>query len=65
MAWSTADVMPETIGRAEAKGLKVATLPLWFDVDTAEDLERLKASLQNAQEDAARHTRRFFKERAE
>lgn len=63
MAWSTAEVVPETIRRAEAKGLKVATLPLWFDVDTGEDLERLKASLDSAQPHMARHTRRFFKER--
>jgi rSAM/selenodomain-associated transferase 1 len=65
MAWSTAQVMPETIRRAEARGLKVATLPLWFDVDTAEDLERLQASLQSSGSDAARHTREFLKERAQ
>ncbi len=64
MAWSTAEVVSETIRRAEAKGLKVAMLPLWFDVDIAEDLKRLKASLEHAQDDTARHTRRFFKERA-
>lgn len=65
MTWSTAEVMPETIRRAEVKGLKVSTLPLWFDVDTPEDLERLRTSLQNSEADAARHTRDFFKERAE
>ncbi|MEE9152503.1 MAG: TIGR04282 family arsenosugar biosynthesis glycosyltransferase [candidate division NC10 bacterium] len=65
MAWSTAQVMPETIRRAEAMGLKVATLPLWFDVDTPDDLERLKVSLRSAEGEAARHTRGFFKERAE
>ena len=64
MAWSTADVIPETIRRAETMGLNVASLPLWFDVDTAEDLNRLKASLDSAHADAAPHTRRFFKERA-
>ena len=64
MAWSTAEVVPETIRRAEANGLKVARLPLWFDVDTGVDLERLKASLDSTQENTARHTRRFFKERA-
>lgn len=65
MAWSTAQVMPETIRRAEAKGLKVACLPTWFDVDTADDLDRLQASLRDAEVGAARHTRTFFKERAE
>lgn len=65
MAWSTAQVTEETLRRAEVKGLKVATLPLWFDVDTPDDLERLRASLRSAEADAARHTRGFFKERAE
>ncbi len=64
MAWSTAQVMPETIQRAAAKGLKVATVPMWFDIDTPTDLTRLKASLRNAKCDTARHTRRFFEERA-
>ncbi len=57
--------MPETIRRAEAMGVNVATLPLWFDVDIPDDLERLKASLKSAEGDVARHTRGFFKERAE
>ena len=65
ITWSTAQVMPETIRRAEATGLKVTSLPLWFDVDTAEDLERLKVSLKTSEGDAARHTRGFFKERGE
>lgn len=64
MPWSTTQVMPETIRRAEAKGLTVACLPTWFDVDTADDLERLQASLRSSRTDAARHTRAFFKERA-
>jgi hypothetical protein len=61
--WSTAQVIPETIRRAEAKGLKVASLPSWFDVDTPDDLERLKTSLLRAEGMAARHTRGFFMER--
>lgn len=64
MAWSTAEVMPETIRRAETQGLRVACLPTWFDIDTADDLERLQVSLKNSEGDAARHTREFFKERA-
>lgn len=65
MAWSTHHVMPETIKRAEAKGLKVETLPVWFDVDTPDDVERLRVSLRTSPVNAARHTRQFFKERAE
>jgi len=64
MAWSTARILPETIRRAEAKGLTVACVPPWFDVDTPEDLERLKASLGSVEEPLARHTRHFFRERA-
>lgn len=63
MTWSTAQVMPETIRRAEARGLTVACLPTWFDIDTADDLERLQASLRDAEGGTARHTRAFFKER--
>ncbi|MFQ5881480.1 MAG: TIGR04282 family arsenosugar biosynthesis glycosyltransferase [Candidatus Methylomirabilales bacterium] len=64
MAWSTAQVLPETIRRAEAKGLKIACLPPWFDIDTPDDLERLKVSLVRMEGIAPSHTRRFFMERA-
>jgi rSAM/selenodomain-associated transferase 1 len=60
MPWSTADVLPETIRRAEAAGLRVACLPPWFDVDIPGDLERLRGSLTAAGGEAARHTRRFL-----
>ena len=63
MPWSTAHVLPETVRRAEAQGLRVASLPTWFDVDTPEDLERLTASLEAADSDTAYHTRRFLEER--
>lgn len=62
IAWSTARVLPETVRRAEAKGLEAAYLPPWFDVDTPADLERLRASLER-QGGGPRHTRRFFMER--
>lgn len=64
MAWSTAKVFRETIRRAEAKGLKIASLPPWFDIDTADDLARLKVSLARTEGRVPRHTRRFFRERA-
>jgi hypothetical protein len=63
MPWSTAQVVPETFRRAEGKGLKVATLPPWFDIDTPEDLERLKVWMASSEGDAARHTQGFFMER--
>ncbi|MFQ5846730.1 MAG: TIGR04282 family arsenosugar biosynthesis glycosyltransferase [Candidatus Methylomirabilales bacterium] len=60
MPWSTAQVLRETIRRAETRGLTVECLPPWFDIDTAEDLERLRGSLRNAEGSAPRHTRRFL-----
>jgi rSAM/selenodomain-associated transferase 1 len=63
MPWSTSQVVPETLRRAAAKGLTVASLPSWFDIDTPEDLERLRASLGSSPENAARYTRQFFMER--
>jgi rSAM/selenodomain-associated transferase 1 len=64
MPWSTPQVLPETTRRAEAKGLGLALLPPWFDVDVAGDLERLKGSLARTNGNAARHTRRFFQDRS-
>jgi len=65
MAWSTPAVLPETIRRARAKGLRIALLPSWFDVDTAEEMERLRRDLETADGSAPRHTRSFLKARAE
>lgn len=64
MPWSTPRVLPETTRRAEAKGLRLALLPPWFDVDVAEDLQRLQGSLVETNGNVARHTRRFFQERS-
>lgn len=63
MAWSTSAVLPETIRRADAKGLRVACLPPWYDIDTPEDLGRLRAELAAPAGDAPRHTRTFLLER--
>lgn len=40
--WSTHDVMTESLARAESAGLSVAMLPSGFDLDSADDLLRLK-----------------------
>ena len=64
MVWSTPTVLRETVHRAEVKGLTVALLPPWFDIDTAEDLDRLRASLRGTEGPVPRHTRRFFTSRA-
>ena len=60
--WSTPVVSPETLRRAEAMGLRVLSLPSWFDIDTPRDLERLRASLAQTAGVGPRHTRQFFVE---
>lgn len=63
MPWSTSAVLPETVRRAEARGLNVAWLPAWFDVDTPEDLARLHTTLFQTEGEEPQHTRQFFLER--
>jgi len=63
MAWSTSQVLAETIRRANVKGLAVACLPSWYDIDTPEDLARLQAELAAAEEGMPRHSRGILLER--
>lgn len=51
----------QTRARAEALGATVHMLPTWYDVDTAEDLERLYAELQQYPSRAPR-TFRFLED---
>jgi rSAM/selenodomain-associated transferase 1 len=60
MAMSTATVLEETLARAEQEGLRVVCLPPWYDVDTFEDLDRLKQELGDQPEHPAHHTRAFL-----
>ena len=60
MPWSTSAVLPETVRRAEARGLSLARLPAWFDVDTPEDLTRLRTMLAQTAGEAPRYTGNFF-----
>lgn len=59
MPWSTSEVVPETLRRAEAAGLVVHCLPAWWDVDLPEDFERLRRSLFQAH--WPRHTAAFLR----
>ncbi|MBI4227398.1 MAG: TIGR04283 family arsenosugar biosynthesis glycosyltransferase [Candidatus Omnitrophica bacterium] len=43
--WSTPQVFAATVARAEAAGLPVRRLPAWYDVDTPDDLARLRRDL--------------------
>lgn len=43
-AMSTAEVLSDTLSNAEAKGLRVECLAPGFDIDTVDDLRRLRAA---------------------
>jgi rSAM/selenodomain-associated transferase 1 len=55
----SATICQQTRARAEALGSRVHMLPPWYDVDTAEDLERLSAELHRYPSHAP-HTFRFL-----
>ena len=40
--WSSVDTLPATLKRLRALGLRIRVLEPWFDVDRADDLERLR-----------------------
>jgi glycosyltransferase A (GT-A) superfamily protein (DUF2064 family) len=45
LPWSAADTFARTCERLRARGLSVAILPGWFDVDRPADLSRLRRLL--------------------
>jgi rSAM/selenodomain-associated transferase 1 len=59
---STPFVTRDTLALADTLGLQVALLPSWYDIDTAAELERLRAELGASSEDTARHTRALLAE---
>jgi uncharacterized protein len=56
--WSTAEVLPTTLQRLAGRSSLV--LPPWYDVDSAEDLERLRGELQTLPPSVAPATRRVL-----
>jgi uncharacterized protein len=52
--WSTPAVLDVTLDRARSLGLRLRLLPAWFDVDTEDDLRRLRAEVTTAREAPAR-----------
>ena len=57
---STPHVLHDTLALAGQAGLRVALLPPWYDVDTAQELERLRADLALHANGAAPRTRAFL-----
>jgi rSAM/selenodomain-associated transferase 1 len=57
---STSTVLQETLDLARAQGLHAACLPAWYDVDNAQDLERLRQELAALPLDIAPSTRRLL-----
>ena len=45
IAWSTAEVFQQTVGRIHAVKATLGLLPPWYDIDTAEDLAFLHAHI--------------------
>lgn len=62
MEWSTPRVLAETLRRAAAAGLKLVCLPPWFDVDTPDDLTRLRDAVVRQRGPAPPHTAAFLRE---
>jgi hypothetical protein len=58
--WSTSAVLDVTLRRAADAGLRAVCLPSWFDVDTPDDLERLRAGLDTGATTLACQTRLFL-----
>lgn len=58
--WSGPAVLTETLRRASAQRLRVSILPSWFDVDTPDDLARLRHDLATNGTGLAAHTRAFL-----
>lgn len=63
IAWSTERAAADTWRAAQDRGLDVATVAPWYDVDTAADLDRLHADLRSDPQRASR-TLRWLDQRA-
>lgn len=61
--WGTDRVLAATEARVSEAGLNLKLLPVWYDVDTPEELETLKRELSE-DKSAARFTGRFLEELA-
>jgi hypothetical protein len=56
--WSTRMVLAQTLERVSEQSLSVILLPVWYDVDTPEELARIISDLQKLPDGSLEHTRR-------
>jgi hypothetical protein len=45
--WSSPETLLQTVRNIKQLNLHLTTLPVWYDVDTPEDLRRLKSEIEN------------------
>jgi uncharacterized protein len=57
LPWSSAETFTRTVERLRSRGLRVEVLERWFDVDRAEDLDRLREALRAGEIEAPRTAR--------
>jgi uncharacterized protein len=63
ITWSSAQVLEQSLARAQALGLSCTQTPPWYDIDTLPDLERLQIELDDDPQLDLPHTRRWFQKK--
>jgi rSAM/selenodomain-associated transferase 1 len=58
--WSTSLVLKQTLARLKTLVLHVALTPIWYDVDTIQEVARLATELVSLPPELLTHTRCFF-----
>jgi rSAM/selenodomain-associated transferase 1 len=61
---STPTVAAETMALAKEEGLNLVRLPVWYDVDDAASLSRLRQEIETLHPSVAVHTRQFLQQAA-
>jgi rSAM/selenodomain-associated transferase 1 len=57
--WGTAQALSRTLRAARSRGIPIALLPSWYDVDSDDDVRRVCEAPERAS-DAGRHTRAWL-----
>jgi glycosyltransferase A (GT-A) superfamily protein (DUF2064 family) len=58
--WSTSLVLTQSLDKAAQAGLSVALTPVWYDIDTIEDFQRLAAELSHLPHNKLKNTRKIL-----